>query len=120
METKLEVIKKQECRDVDFDFRLHDDILPLDFDHKNGESSNNSQENCQALSVISHALKTRRPDILEEHRKDPVRYITSLLNCITSSKVFIEAYNKKQIQIRPPSELNRRDGLFLQLPPQPI
>jgi len=112
METKLEVLKKQECRDVDFDFRLLDDILPLDYDHKNGKSSNNSTENCQALSVISHALKSRRPDVLERHRAKPVEYIVDLLNCITSSRVFIEAYTKNKIHIRKPSDLNRRDGLF--------
>ena len=112
METKLEVLKKQECRDVDFDFRLLDDILPLDYDHKNGQSSNNSMDNCQALSVISHALKSRRPEVLERHRKNPVLFIVDLLNCITSSKVFIEAYSKNEIQIRKPSDLNRRDGLF--------
>jgi hypothetical protein len=112
METKLEVLKKQECRDVDFDFRLLDDILPLDYDHKNGQSSNNSTENCQALSVISHALKSRRPDVLERHRAKPLEYIVDLLNCITSSRVFIEAYTKNKIHIRKPTDLNRRDGLF--------
>lgn len=113
METKLEILKKQECRDVDFDFRLLDDILPLDYDHKNGQSSNNSSDNCQALSVISHALKSRRPDVLERHRHEPIRFIVDLLNCITSSKIFIEAYSKNEIQTRRSSELNRRDGLFV-------
>lgn len=112
METKLEVIKKQECRDVDFDFRLIDDVLPLDYDHKNGESSNNATENCQALSVISHALKTRRPQVFEGYRKNPRLYISKLLNCITSSKHFIESYKSGKIKIRNRDELNDRDGLF--------
>lgn len=112
MDTKLEVIKKQECRDADFDFRLLDDILPLDYDHKNGLASNNSTENCQALSVISHALKTRRPDVLERHRRDPARYIVDLLNCITSSKHFIEAFAQGEIRVRSLPELHARDGLF--------
>lgn len=112
METKLEVIKKQECRDVDFDFRLIDDVLPLDYDHKNGESSNNATDNCQALSVISHALKTRRPQVFEGYRKDPSLYILRLLNCITSSKHFIESYKSGKINIRTRDELNDREGLF--------
>lgn len=112
IETKLEVIKQQECRDCEFDFRLLDDILPIDYDHINGQSSNNSRENCQALSVISHALKTRKPLIFKKHCQNPISYITELLNCITSSKYFIDAYMKKQIIINTENELLLRNGLF--------
>jgi hypothetical protein len=112
METKLEVIKQQECRDCEFDFRLLDDILPIDYDHINGQPSNNSKENCQALSVVSHALKTRRPKVFEEHRKNPVGYIVELLNCITSSSYFIDAYVNKKIKINPEKILLLRKGFF--------
>lgn len=112
METKLEVIKQQECRDCEFDFRLLDDILPIDYDHINGQPSNNSKENCQALSVVSHALKTRRPHIFEQHRNNPTKYIVELLNCITSSAYFIDAYVSKQIRINPEKILLLRKGLF--------
>lgn len=112
IETKLEVIKQQECRDCEFDFRLLDEILPIDYDHINGQPSNNSKENCQALSVVSHALKTRRPHLFEEYRKNPVQYIIKLLNCITSSKYFLDAYLKKQILINTETDLVHRNGLF--------
>jgi len=114
LETKLEVIKKQECRDTEFDFRLLDSILPVDYDHKNGHPANNSRDNCQALSVISHALKSRRPELLEEYKKDRAHYIVELLNCITSSKYFIEAFLSDRIDIRPKNDASiLRDGLFV-------
>lgn len=114
METKLEAIKKQECRDVEFDFRLLDDVLPMDYDHKNGKSSNNSSDNCQVLSVISHALKTRRPDKFQEHVNQKHEYIAKLLNCITSSKFFVTAFHKGKIWIRrDPEMLTDRNGLFV-------
>lgn len=114
METKMEAIKKQECRDSEFDFRLLDDILPLDYDHKNGKSSNNSQDNCQVLSVISHALKTRRPDVFEKHLSKKHEYIVKLLNCITSSKFFVSAYTTGKITVRKdPDMLTDRNGLFV-------
>lgn len=112
IETKLEIIKQQECRDSEFDFRLLDDILPIDYDHINGKSFNNSKENCQALSVISHALKTRKPFVFEKHCQHPISYIIELLNCITSSKYFIEAYLKNEITINSEKELLLRNGLF--------
>jgi hypothetical protein len=112
METKLEVIKQQECRDCEFDFRLLDDILPIDYDHINGQPSNNSKENCQALSVVSHALKTRRPKIFEKHKQNPVKYIVELLNCITSSAYFIDAYVSNKIGINEEKVLVLRKGLF--------
>jgi hypothetical protein len=112
METKLKVIQQQECRDCEFDFRLLDSVLPLDYDHINGHPSNNSKENCQALSVVSHALKTRRPQLFETYRQDPVRYIVQLLNCITSSKYFLDAYRKGQVRVHPDTNLAARDGLF--------
>ena len=112
METKLEVIKQQECRDCEFDFRLLDDVLPIDYDHINGQPSNNSKENCQALSVVSHALKTRRPHIFEKHKQNPVKYIVELLNCITSSAYFIDAYVSNKIGIHDEKVLVLRKGLF--------
>jgi hypothetical protein len=112
LETKLEILKKQECRDQYFDFRLLDDILPLDYDHKDGPT-NNTTDNCQILSVISHALKSRRPRVLDRHCENKQRYIVDLLNCITSSKYFIEGYLQKTITIVPSDNLNTRTGLFL-------
>ena len=112
IETKLEVIKKQECRDSEFDFRLSDEIMPIDYDHKNGEASNNSTENCQALSVLTHAIKTRRPHLFDDYRASPLTYIVPLLNCITSSKHFIDAYKNGKVRVRTFDALNDRDGLF--------
>lgn len=110
LETKLEVLKKQECRDSVFDFRLSDEVLPLDYDHKNGRF-NNSKENCQVLSVISHALKTRRPEIFDQSAKDPVPFIVDLLNCITASRFFIEALQQEKIICRSVGEWGR-EGFF--------
>lgn len=111
LETKLEVIKKQECRDSDFDFRLRDDILPLDYDHKNGRG-NNSQDNCQALSVISHAIKTRKPELYREHLKKKEEYILELLNCLTSSQYFLQLFTQQKIKIKTLDDPTLKNGIF--------
>lgn len=111
LETKLQIIKKQECRDSDFDFLLKDDILPLDYDHKI-DRSNNSEDNCQALSVISHAIKTRKPETYEKILQNKEEYIINLLNCLTSSKIFLKMYRKNKIKILSLEDANISSGIF--------
>jgi len=111
LETKLQIIKKQECRDSDFDFLLKDDVLPLDYDHKI-DRTNNSEENCQALSVISHAIKSRRPQTYHKIVQNKESYIIQLLNCLTSSKYFLNLYKAQKISILPVTEITGSVGIF--------
>lgn len=97
---KIQTLNRQECRDRVLDFVLKDNILLFEYDHKNGEPSINSKENCQALSVITHAVKTHCPETfqrLEHSETDRARFTVDLLNCITRSKIFAEAYTAKRI-----------------------
>lgn len=112
-QTKIQILTRQECRDSIMDFVLKETILPMDYDHKNGENSINSVENCQALSVITHAVKTRYPDIynkIEANRDDKIAYIVNLLNCITRSKHFGRALSSGKIRIDRTNIPN--EGLF--------
>jgi len=111
LETKLQIIKKQECRDSDFDFLLKDDILPLDYDHKT-DRTNNSEDNCQALCVISHAIKTRKPLVYNKITNDKEAYISDLLNCLTSSKIFLKMYREHRINILPIEDASLTSGIF--------
>ena len=115
--TKIEVLNQQECRDRVLDFILKDGILLMEYDHKNGQNSQNTRDNCQALSVISHSLKTRKPDVfreLEERHESRVRYLVDLLNCITRSRYFIESWISGSIKIRPTQQSLQavQEGLF--------
>jgi hypothetical protein len=112
LETKLQIIKKQECRDSVFDFLLKDEVLPLDYDHKN-DRTNNSEDNCQALCVISHAIKSRKPDIYKKITENKESYIIDLLNCLTSSKIFLTLYAEEKIMIRPHDDLSMTNGIFI-------
>lgn len=112
-QTKIQILTRQECRDSIMDFVLKETILPMDYDHKNGENNINSAENCQALSVITHAIKTRYPDIygkIEANRDDKISYIVDLLNCITRSKHFSRSFASGKIRIDRTNIIN--EGLF--------
>lgn len=101
--TKMEILYRQECRDSVLDFVLKDTVLLMEYDHINGKASLNSTENCQALSVITHALKTRRPEVVERLQNDhgfKIEFLVDLLNCITRSKHFIEAWVAGEIEVR--------------------
>jgi hypothetical protein len=111
LETKLVTIKKQECRDSEFDFLLKDHILPMDYDHIT-DRANNSEDNCQALCVISHAIKTRKPEIFDEIKKNKEKYIIDLLNCLTSSKIFLNIFINKKIAIKDLNDISISNGIF--------
>lgn len=116
-QTKIQVLKKQECRDSVFDFFLKDEVLLMEYDHKNGIPSHNTQENCQVLSVISHSVKTRYPMVFDNITRDETRkveFIVKLLNCITRSKFFIHAWTTGTVRTRDTQEQLRvvQDGLF--------
>jgi len=111
LETKLLTIKKQECRDSDFDFLLKDNVLPLDYDHI-VDRGNNSEENCQALSVISHSIKTRKPAIYDHIVKNKEEYIIDLLNCLTCSKIFLKMYLDGTIHLRSKNDAALTSGIF--------
>jgi hypothetical protein len=115
LETKLQIIKKQECRDSDFDFLLKDQILPFDYDHKT-DRTNNSEENCQALCVISHAIKTRFPSEYKKltlNTQNKEDYIIDLMNCLSSSKIFMKMLREKRITILPIEEASISSGIFV-------
>ena len=111
LETKLQIIKKQVCRDSDFDFLLHDEILPLDYDHIE-DRTNNSEDNCQALCVISHAIKTRKPNVYKKITNDKESFIINLLNCLTSSKIFLKMYREGKVGILPIEDVPLSSGIF--------
>jgi len=111
LETKLQIIKKQVCRDSDFDFLLHDEILPLDYDHIE-DRTNNSEDNCQALCVISHAIKTRKPSVYKKITNDKETFIVNLLNCLTSSKIFLKMYREGKVGILPIEDVPLSSGIF--------
>lgn len=101
--TKMEILYRQECRDSVLDLVLKDTVLLMEYDHINGKSSLNTTENCQALSVITHALKTRKPDIFEKLQgthEARVEFLVDLLNCITRSRYFIEAWTSGEVRVR--------------------
>lgn len=115
--TKIQVLNMQECRDSIMDFVLKDGVLLLEYDHKNGESSHNAKDNCQALSVVTHAVKTRCPARFLEVEKEDVnktQFIVDLLNCITRSKYFLDAWTSGDIHIRDVQQqlLILQEGLF--------
>ena len=101
--TKMEILYRQECRDSVLDLVLKDTVLLMEYDHINGKSSLNTTDNCQALSVITHALKTRKPDIFEKlqgNHEARVEFLVDLLNCITRSRYFIEAWTSGEVRVR--------------------
>jgi hypothetical protein len=94
--TKIHVLQRQECRDRLLDVILDNHILPMEYDHADGTPTNNSSDNCQALSVITHAIKTRSPEVYEklEHdtttdRQERKEFLVRLLNSILSSKYLV-------------------------------
>ena len=111
VQTKLEVFQGQICRDSEFGFLLKDSVLPFDYDHRDGRD-NNSIENCQALSVLSHALKTRKPQVFEYYRQHKLEFIVQLLNCITSSDIFLEAYTQSNVKCKTKDEVIWSQGIF--------
>ena len=120
-QVKISTITAQESRDSVLDFVLRAPILLLDYDHKNGIPAINTEENCQALSVITHSVKTRCPKFFQEleHEKEKqIIFIKDLLNCITRSKIFVDAWREKQITlITSADEASRSDllqsGIFM-------
>lgn len=115
-QTKIDVLHRQECRDSVMDFVLKDGVLLMDYDHKNGIPTINTAENCQALSVITHSIKTRCTQAfceLENNASAKTRFIIELLNCITRSKYFMEAWTSGQIHIRQAHQLSAiQNGIF--------
>ena len=115
--TKMEILYRQECRDSLLDFVLKDAVLMMEYDHINGKASLNTKENCQALSVITHALKSRKPDVFDHLQQQPlsrVEFIVELLNCITRSRYFMEAWISGSLQVRDPQQqlIAIQEGLF--------
>lgn len=116
--TKMQILHQQECRDPVFDFVLKEPILLTEYDHKNGRPEINSKENCQALSVLTHSIKTRFPDefqIVESDDMKKTQYILDLLNCLTRSKYFLDEWLSGSIQILTPQQsmVAVQEGLFV-------
>lgn len=113
-ETKLVVLQEQVCRDSMFDFVLKDSILPFDYDHRDGRH-NNSKENCQILSVLSHALKTRKPTLFQYYSEHKLEFIIQLLNCITSSQIFLSAWSEGKVHSKTVDDITISQGIFFLL-----
>ena len=118
--TKIKILHQQECRDPILDFILKEPILLTEYDHKNGRPHINTRENCQALSVLTHSVKTRFPEFfqtLQTNDDTKIDYILDLLNCVTRSRFFIDAWVSGQVYIKTPqhSVTVIQDGLFSRL-----
>lgn len=120
-QTKIRVLTTQEARDGVLDIVMKDSIMPMEYDHKNGEPSENDRNNCQALCVITHSLKTHRPEIfsaISTNSDERLAFLVDLLNCITRSRHLISAIESATIIVRPTTTGSSewiRDGLFMRI-----
>lgn len=105
--TKLCVLSRQECRDSVFDMVLKDNVLLSEYDHKDGDASHNTDTNCQVLSVMTHALKTRRCEDFQkicESDENKETFLVNLLNCISRSQYVVKAWTSGRLKIREPCQ----------------
>ena len=125
-QVKISTITAQESRDSVLDIVLRAPIMLLEYDHINGVAAMNTEENCQALSVLTHSVKTRYPKFftkLEQNTaSEKTMYIVDLLNCITRSHYFADAWTNGRIVIHPSSTNGSvsdllQNGLFSFSPP---
>jgi|GEM_PF-2701833 len=72
---KNQVLKNQDRNCMDCGEKLDE----IDYDHIDGNSSNNSLENCQALCPNCHAKKTRKTRQKKLKLSQAVRTLKSLL-----------------------------------------
>ena len=103
---KIHTLQRQECRDRILDVILDNHVHPMEYDHADGTPANNSSDNCQALSVITHAVKTRCPDIYDRLETDTtgeerLDFLLRLLNSILRSKYTEDALLQSTIKFDP-------------------
>jgi len=106
--TKIHTLQRQECRDRILDVILDNHVHPMEYDHADGTPANNSSDNCQALSVITHAIKTRSPEIYDRIETDTtgearLDFILRLLHSILRSKYMEEAFSSSTVVFDPSS-----------------
>ena len=84
-ETKRIVAQESNFRCSLTDVKLKSGIIDFDYDHKDGDSSNNDLSNCQILSLQAHRNKTngRCQDLSDEVI---TRDLLEHLNCVLESK----------------------------------
>lgn len=103
---KIHTLQRQECRDRILDVILDNHVHPMEYDHADGTPANNSSDNCQALSVITHAVKTRCPDIYDRLEADTtgeerLDFLLRLVNSILRSKYTEDALVQSKIHFDP-------------------
>lgn len=72
----------QECRDPIFKTKLDKIYNPYEYDHIDGDNSNNDESNCQALTLLSHYLKTHPKDKFEKIKNNENEQKTFLIEHI--------------------------------------
>jgi hypothetical protein len=82
---------------------------PFDYDHSDGNSSNNSCDNCQVLLSDVHAIKTRTPDVFENIREDPMPFLLERYWGVINSRIFKSHCAEKKIK---QSELKALKSVF--------
>ena len=93
---------KQRSKCKLLDVELDSIFMPFDKDHIDNDSSNNSDENLQLLSLIAHRLKTNyhESDKKEGYRimkKDTGFFIAKMINNLSKSKYFIDYMNSNKL-----------------------
>ena len=99
-----EVLVNQTSKCNLLDVELDKIFMPYDKDHIDNDSSNNSTENLQLLSMIAHRLKTNyyendKKDGYKLIKNDPGYFIAKMINSLSKSKYFINYMNSKKISI---------------------
>ena len=99
-----EVLINQRSKCNLLDVELDKIFMPYDRDHIDNDSSNNSTENLQLLSMIAHRLKTNyyennKKNGYELMKNDPGYFIAKMINSLSKSKYFINYMNSKKISL---------------------
>lgn len=99
-----EVLLKQSSKCNLLDVKLDGAFMPYDRDHIDNDSSNNSTDNLQLISIIAHRLKTNyyennKKEGYELMTKDPGFFIANMINNLSKSKHFIRYMNSKKVSI---------------------
>tara|TARA_B100000941_G_scaffold161733_1_gene115181 strand:- start:1458 stop:3545 length:2088 start_codon:yes stop_codon:yes gene_type:complete len=67
-ETTKRIAEEKKPRDeiIGMSFKSRNGVVFHDYDHKNGDNTNNSQENCNVMSIFSHRIKTTNPNYYDD------------------------------------------------------
>ena len=99
---KKQTLTRQEHKCAITQQKLHGDTNLFDYDHKDGNNQNIHKDNCQAIIVGAHRIKTNNKDKYKAIKKNPQIYnIDIILNCMNTPefKAELESFNGNKIKI---------------------